>query len=170
ALARQALQQRRRLPQLAVLLLEGADVVVHRRRPHRVRIEHGAAPMNREAVAIDVDDVDVRGAEREALLEDPRPLVDEGVDAALEDFLVGDGAALDSPLLRGLGDERLDLGIGLRRAAALLVAIPARAGLLAEAPHLADAVREGRVAQPSVARGFLALADAPAHVESGHVA
>src|SRR6185369_554312 len=131
-----------------------------RRGAHGVRVEHGAAAMDGEAVAVDVDDVDIAGPEREAFLQDLGALVDEGVDAALEDLLVADRAALDAPLLGGLRDERFDLGIRHRRAAALLVAIPAGARLLAEAAHLADAVGDGGVAQAAVAGGLLALADA----------
>ena len=54
------------------------------------------------------------------------------------------GAMLDLGAV--LLDQRIDLGIGERRAIAGLVAIPALAGLLAEAAHFDDAVADARVA------------------------
>ena len=45
-----------------------------------VGVEHRAAAPGREAVAGQVDDVDVGGAQREALLEDARAFVDQRVD------------------------------------------------------------------------------------------
>ena len=46
-----------------MLLLEPADAIVHLFQSHRVRVPHRPAAVGREAVAVDVDDVDVHGAE-----------------------------------------------------------------------------------------------------------
>ena len=58
--------------------------------PNRIRVEHRPAAVDREAVAHQVHDVDVRGALRDLLLEDRGTLVDERVDEPVDDFLVVD--------------------------------------------------------------------------------
>src|SRR3569832_802103 len=52
-------------------------------RPNQVRPEHRPAAIDRPAVAVDPDDIDVRGAKRDAFLQDLRPLVDHRIEAAL---------------------------------------------------------------------------------------
>src|SRR5690606_5190714 len=69
----QLFQQRGRLPPGAQLLVEFADPCVHAIQADRVSIEHGAALMRREAVAIDIDDIDVAGALGNALFKDLCP-------------------------------------------------------------------------------------------------
>src|SRR5262245_6442498 len=77
-------EERRGLPHLShVALLEFLDGGQHLRQPHGVRVEHRPAAVGREAVAGEVDHVDVGGAQRDALLEDVRGFVDECVDQAL---------------------------------------------------------------------------------------
>ena len=49
-----------------------------------------AAAVPREAVAREIHDVDVRGAKRDALVEKLRALVDQRVDTALDDFVLGE--------------------------------------------------------------------------------
>mmetsp|Transcript_48779 Transcript_48779/g.130929 ORF Transcript_48779/g.130929 Transcript_48779/m.130929 type:complete len:400 (-) Transcript_48779:383-1582(-) len=84
----------------------------HLRQAHVVlREKHGTALRRREAVAEDVDDVDVRGALGEALLQDPEALVDEGEEQALDDLLIGDLASLVTLGLTDLRDLRDDLGV-----------------------------------------------------------
>src|SRR5690606_39773994 len=98
-------------------------------------VEHRTAPVDRPAVTVDPDDVDVRGPDRDAFLEDLGALVDHREDAALEDLLLGDLARL----LAGLGHEVADdlLGDGRRtRLAVLVVVVVAGAGLLATTIHL----------------------------------
>src|SRR3546814_1829769 len=51
--------------------------------------EHRPAPIDREAIAEKVDDVDVAGPDGDAFLEDFRPLVDQRIHAALDDLLIG---------------------------------------------------------------------------------
>jgi hypothetical protein len=80
------------------------------------------------------------GALRDAVFQHLGAFVDERVDAALDDLLVGDLAARDAGFARAVLDQRSHLGIGQRRAAAGFVAVEAGAGLLAEAAHLAQAI------------------------------
>src|SRR5215813_10956794 len=80
----QALEQRRRRPGLAVLRVEGRHVGVDLLEPDLVGVEHGPATVAREAVAVEVGDVDVARAKRDPLLEDSRALVDERPEAARE--------------------------------------------------------------------------------------
>ena len=96
----QPLQQRCRLPELAVLALEVADARVDLVQAHRVGVEHRPAAPGRKAVAVDVDQVDVGRALGNAFLEDLRAFVHQRVDRALDDLLVADRAALDAGLLR----------------------------------------------------------------------
>src|SRR6202795_3586777 len=77
ALLRQTLEQPRRRPGLAVAGVEGRHVGVDLLEPDLVGVEHGAPAVAREAVAVEVGDVDVARAERDTLLEDARPLVDK---------------------------------------------------------------------------------------------
>ena len=55
------------------------------------------------------------------------------------------------------------------RLAIVVVAVPARAGLLAEPAHLAEAVRDERPARAGVAELAQLLPHAPRDVEAGHV-
>jgi signal transduction histidine kinase/CheY-like chemotaxis protein len=125
--------------------------------------EHGAAAVDGPAVAVDPDDVDVAGPDGQALLEDLGRLVHHRVEQPLEDLLVGESPARDAGRLRDLGDDPLDLGVGMGRAIPTLVTVEAGSGLLAEAPHLAEPVGHR-------SPGAAGLADAPAHVEAGQVA
>src|SRR5438105_14458007 len=91
---------------------------------------HRTAPPGGEAVAVDVHDIDVARAQRNALLHDARALVDQRMQQPLENLLVGDAAPLDAELARDLLDERHHLGVGDARAA--FVTVVAAARLLAE--------------------------------------
>src|SRR5262249_19030917 len=139
-----------------------AKPVADIRKPDRVRIDHRAAAPDRPAVAIDPDDVDVPGPVGDALLEDARALVDHRVDHAFDDLLLVDRAPCDPEPARGFDDDRLDLGVGLRRARALFVDIVTLTGLLAEAAGFAEGVGDSGL-------GATGLADAPADVVAGKV-
>mmetsp|Transcript_130661 Transcript_130661/g.419034 ORF Transcript_130661/g.419034 Transcript_130661/m.419034 type:complete len:676 (+) Transcript_130661:390-2417(+) len=121
----------------------------HLRQAHVVlREKHGTALRRREAVAEDVDDVDIRGALGEALLQDSEALVDEGEEQALDDLLIGDLASLVALGLTDLRDLRDDLGVH-HLVAALVDEDAATRGadlgvgrLLAEAVVLAEPIRQ----------------------------
>src|SRR5438477_1440201 len=71
-------EERRRLPLRAlVALLEFLDRGEHAAEPHGVGIEHRPAAIGREAVTREIHHVDVRGAQRNAFLEDMRAFVGE---------------------------------------------------------------------------------------------
>src|ERR1041385_5333393 len=72
SLAGEAREERRRLPAFAMLAVECRHALVDLLQPDGVGVEHRAAPEAGEAVAGQVDDVDVRGAGREALFENLR--------------------------------------------------------------------------------------------------
>src|SRR5476651_1124027 len=173
AVLHQLLEQRGGFPERVA----GGVAVLHQgvvdgfQADHVVGPPHRAAAIDRPAVAVDPDDVDVERALGHLLLEDLGALVHHREQAALHDLLVGDGAAGDAELLRGLLDDLLDLGIGDRRAVGQIVLVVARAGLLAEAAELADRIGDvAGVAHVALFLVLLALADAPAHVVAGEVA
>ena len=66
-------------------------------------------------------------------------------------------------------DDGGDLGIGMRRAVALLVAIPAGAGLLSVAAHLRQAIGDRLLAEVRILRSAT-LAAGIADVETGEIA
>src|SRR5262249_14130826 len=134
------LEQWRGRPRLAVARVEARHVGEHLLEPDLIGVEHGAATIAREPVAVEVRDVDVAGPQGEAFLEDARALVDEGPQAALQDLVVAHLPTLYAALPRAGRDERLHFGIGLGHTASRVVAIPPRARLLAEASLLAEAV------------------------------
>src|SRR5712692_10351626 len=98
-------QEGSRLPDVALRLLPLLHPVADGLEPDLVRPEHRAAPVDRPAVAVDPDHVDVARADRELLLEDLRSLVHHRVEQALEDLLVRDRAALDGLLPGDLEDD-----------------------------------------------------------------
>src|SRR5580692_13081 len=101
---------------------------------------HRPAAIGREAVAVEPDHVDVAGAQRQPFLEDFGTLVDQRIKTALENFAVVDRPPRNAELGSRREDQGLDRVIGLRRALALFVAVPAGAGLLAEPSLLAQTV------------------------------
>ena len=146
-------QQARRRPALAVLLMPAGDLVVDLAHADAVGPEHQPAAIAREAEAVQPHHVDVAGAIRLALLEDPAGLVDRGEQQAAQDFLVGERALRHAHLGGDLPDDGGHLRIGMRRAVAFLVAIPAGAGLLAIAAHLHQSIGDRQLAVVRIRRG-----------------
>src|SRR5690606_34577139 len=128
----------------------------------RSSAEHG------EAVAGEVDDVDVGGAQGNALFQNAGAFVHQGIDAALDDFLVADLARSDAQFLAAFLDHAIDLGVGEGIPPARLIAVEASAGLLAEAAHFAQPVGDDHALHVRVL-GIVALADGPADVATGQV-
>ena len=86
----QAGQQRGRRPELGVVhgvLCEPLHRLHHVEETHGVGIAHGAAAPRLEAIARQVDRIDVGGSLRDPLVEDVRALVDEPQQATLHDLL-----------------------------------------------------------------------------------
>src|SRR5262245_3614238 len=165
----QSLQQRRRLPQLAVLFVELVDALVHFLQAYRVRIPHRAAAPGGVAVAVDVYDVNVNSPQRDAFFQYLCAFVDHRVLRAFDDLFFGNLAAFDPLLGRDLFDQRVNFGVG-NPVAVLVVFVPARAGLLAVATHLAQTIRDLRVTRAGLLQMRVLFANAPADVESGQIA
>src|SRR6185503_8184934 len=162
-------EQRRGLPLVPLVSLPeflhgGEDF----RKPDRVGVEHRPAAVGREAVAGEVDHVDVGGAQGDAFLEDGRAFVDQRVDQALYDLVVTDFSWGYFYFFSVLRNYFVDGGIGNRLAVAGFVLVEALAGLLTEAALLADAVGDPRIDE---VRALLvaALAHFPADVVARHV-
>ena len=122
---------------------------------------HRAAAVDRPAVAVDPDDVDVGRPDRDALLQNLRALVDHRVEAALEDLVAADLALVDALGGAEVGDDLLDLRVGRRGAGFRVVDVVAAAVLLAAPAGFAEDLAD-------VAGGRLLLV--PADVEAGEIA
>src|SRR6185369_3910078 len=119
-------EQGRGLPDLShVALAEFFDRGEHLGQAHGVGVEHRPAAVGREAVAGEVDHVDVGSAQRDAFLEDVGRLVHQRVDQPLDDFLVGNLPGLDVFLLPVVGNYLFDFGIRYRLAVGQVVLVPA---------------------------------------------
>src|SRR5258707_138403 len=172
AFGRQLRQQRGRLPEIGVVvgvLGEAVHGLDHVEQPDLTRVVHGAAAPDGEAIAGQVDHVDIARLAGDAVFQDVGAFVDQGEDQALDDFLIGDLARGDAQLLAVGLDHLVDQlgrdGIALAR----LVVVPARAGLLAEAAQLAQLVGRAAVLHVGALDGA-ALADGPADVVAGQIA
>src|SRR5215467_1961872 len=124
-------------------LVKFLDSCDHRTEANSVGVEHGAAAPRRESVAVEVHDVDVGRAQRDALTEQMSALVHQREDTAIHNFVAADGAPLDARLASGLLDQSGGFGIG-RGLTVFVILRPSTSGLLAEAPHLAQPVRDLR--------------------------
>src|SRR5712692_4530560 len=164
-------EQRRRLPEVRIAVRicgKTLHPAHHAIKPNRVGIEHRPAAEPREAIAGEVNHVDVRSAKGDAFLQDSRPLVHQCENGALDDFFIGDPARGHAYLLPVCGNQLLHRRIGNGVALSRLVAIPTGAGLLSEPAQLADPVgnpRELHLRLLNVA----ALADVPAHIVAGEI-
>ena len=86
ALSCQALKQRRRLPVFTVLPVEFGDAFVNVFQADRIRVPHRTSAMGGETVAIEINDVDIRSAQREAFFKNACTFVDQSVHAAVHNF------------------------------------------------------------------------------------
>src|SRR6516164_3554706 len=118
-------QQRGRGPAGAVLFLELPDPGVDCLQPDRVAIPHRPAAVGGEPVSVDVNDVDVAGPQGDALLQNSRTLVDEGVDGPLDDLIGSDFARRNAGFAGRLRGEPCGVRVRRRGAPASLVTVPA---------------------------------------------
>src|ERR1700730_5457076 len=96
ALLGETLQQWRGLPPIAEAPLKFADALVDLFQADGVGVPHRSTGIRGKAVAIEIDDVDVHGAKRDAFFEEARALVNQRVDAAIDDFLCENVALWDA--------------------------------------------------------------------------
>src|SRR5579862_2405275 len=165
---RELFQQGSRLPEFSVLPAEFAYAVVDVSQPDRIGIPHGPAAICRKTVAVEINNVDVDRAEREAFLENPCAFIDQGINAAVDD-LGGRNLTLRNPGLgRPLAYQRSDFGIA-HGAPIFIVAIPACRSFLTIAAHLAETIFSNGLAHAGFFEMAVFLADSPTDVETGEV-
>ena len=87
-----------------MLLLKFANALINFRQSHCVGIPHRTAAVGGESVTVEINDVDVDGAECVALFENSRAFVDERIGAAIDDLIGGDLALRDTCLRAPLSD------------------------------------------------------------------
>ncbi|MNR25754.1 hypothetical protein D3C85_1429200 [compost metagenome] len=128
---------------------------------------HRAVLVGGEAVAVEVDQVDVVAAGGDVLFEDLRAFVDQGQQAAFEDFLLTDAAALVTEAFGLALHQRVHFRIVFGLAAARGIDVVALAGFLAEAALFAQAVVHLHLGHVLALAGQ--LAGAPFQVDADHV-
>src|SRR4051794_1236212 len=162
-------QKRRRFPLGSLIaFLKGLDGSHNFVESYCVRVEHRPAAVRREAIAGEVDHVDVGSAQGDAFFEDVGAFVDQRVDQALYDLFVRNFSFGNFYFRPVSVEELVDLRVRDRLAVAGFVFIEAFAGFLAEAALLADAVGDFRVDEVG-ALLIAALPDLPADVVACHV-
>src|SRR5258708_7055821 len=169
ALPSELLQKRCGRPNFAVLLLEFTDSFIDCFQSDRVRIPHGTAAMGRESVAVQINDIDIDGAQRIALFKDTRAFVDERVEAALDDFFSRDLALRNSRFGGPLPHQLSHFGVG-KGMPLVVILVPAGAGFLSIAPKLAKIIFSERLANAWLLQVTVFLADAPSNIETREVA
>src|SRR5579864_2520485 len=162
----QPLEKRRGSPARAMRRGKPLHRLHHGRQSRLLRPVHRTSAPRGEAVAVDIYDVDIAGAQGDSFLEDLRALVDERMQQPIEDLFIGDGTALDPELARDLLDEGDDCRVA--DASASLVAVEALAGFLAE-PAIGDQPLENR-REALIGREPAPLADEEADIVAGKVA
>src|SRR5207248_935277 len=135
ALVSEPLQQRRGLPPCAVLLMKLADTFINICQAHGVRVPHRPAPISGKAITMEINNVDIHGTQRIPVLENTRAFVNERIDAALDDFFLGNFSLRDARLLCPFMNQLGNYGIG-RTFAVFIVFIPACSRLLTEPAEL----------------------------------
>src|ERR1051326_1518560 len=159
----QTLEQRRRLPEFTVLFMKFANAIVNFFQADRVCIPHGAATMRREAITGEIDDVDIDGAQRVAFFKNTRAFIDQRIDKAIDNLFFRDRVLLNTSFSRPLANILFYRGIK-NGTAILIIFVPACAGFLTIAPHLAETILRQRLANTRFFQVLKFFANAPAHV------
>ena len=79
-----------------MLFFELGDSGENLGKAYRIGIEHRAAAPGREAVAIDVSDINIDSTLGDAFCQNTRAFVDQAVDTAFYDFFIRNGAAFNA--------------------------------------------------------------------------
>src|SRR6266704_1718617 len=168
ALLGELLQERRRRPDFTVLLLEFADSLVDGFQANGVRIPHGTTAIGRKSVAVQVNDVNIDGAQGIALFEDSSAFVHERIEAAIDNFFSGDlplgNPCLGGPLPYQLSHFRIGKGTPL-----FVIFVPADAGFLPITPQLAKFVFGERLTNTGLLQMTIFFADTPADIETREI-
>src|SRR5215470_5787366 len=152
-----------------MLAMEFADAFINLFHSDSIRIPHRPATVSREAVAVDVNDVNVHGAQGEAFLEYARAFVDQRIDATLHDLVTRDLSLGNSGFSSAFAHQFRNFRIGNQPPLGI-VFIPARASLLAVAALLAQVVFSDRLAHSGFLQMTIFLSNSPADIESGKIA
>ena len=130
---------------------------------------HGPAAKHGEAIAAEIDHIEVRGACRNPFFQQTRALVDQRQHATRNDFLIAERTRAHAQLAAVRFDQGRHLGIGNRVTPARFVAIPALADLLAEAAEFTQTI--GQLGIEHLRPLDVApLADRPTDVIAGQIA
>src|SRR5262249_13779920 len=122
----------------------------------------------RKPIAVEVDDVDIRGAGGNALVQNLCSLVDQGIHQASDDLIIRDRTPRQLQRTRMLDDQLVYRTRWIGRPIAGSVVVPARATLLAESSSLTQQVAGRGVPEVRVFHQA-ALADRPPDVVAGKV-
>src|SRR5580700_6161459 len=133
------LQQRRRRPEVSVLLPDLLNPRIDLLQTDGIGVPHRPTTISGESVAIDINDVDVDGPQRVAFLQNPRAFVHQRVDDAVDDLFIGNRARCYTGVLARLPDQAVDFRI-VHRLAVGIVFIPAGASLLPVLSLLAETI------------------------------
>src|SRR5579863_3932834 len=125
--------------------------------------------MGGETVAVEVNDVDIDGAQSKTLFQNAGAFVDERVDTTIDDLFLGDFSLWNASRCSPFANELRNFRIG-NGAAVLVVFIPACASFLAVAAHLAEVVAGKCLANSLLLQVAIFLANAPANVKTGQIA
>src|ERR1700740_1847002 len=149
-------------------LMKFANAIVDFFQADRIRVPHGAAAISGKPIPVEINDVDVYGAQGVALFQDSRAFIYERVDQAIHNFVLADLALWDARFCGPLAHELRDFWIW-DRAAIFVVFVPTRAGLLPIASHLAKTISCKRLADARFLQMPILLADAPADIQAREV-
>src|SRR6266702_5040747 len=168
ALLGELLQERCRRPDFTVLLLEFADSLVDGFQANGVRKPQGTTAIGRKSVAVQVNDVNIDGAQGIALFEDSSAFVHERIEAAIDNFFSGDlplgNPCLGGPLRYQLSHFRIGKGTPL-----FVIFVPADAGFLPITPQLAKFVFGERLTNTGLLQMTIFFADTPADIETREI-
>src|SRR5262249_16031231 len=152
-----------------MLAMKFADAIINILQPDRIRVPHWPATISREAVTVDIDNVDVHGTQREAFLKNARAFVDQRIDAAFHDLLASDLSLRNSGFSSALAHQFRNLGIGNGPALGI-VFVPAGSSLVAVAALLAQAVFSDRLPHTGFFQMAIFLTNSPAHIQASKIA
>src|SRR5580704_3214793 len=152
-----------------MLLVKFFNAIVDFSEAHGVGVPHWSAAMGRKAVAVEIDNVNVDGAQGVTFLENAGAFIDQRVDAAIDDFFFANlslgYASFGRPFSYQPGDFRVRNG-----AAVFVIFVPASPGFLAITAHLAETVSGKSLAYSGLLQVAIFFADSPADIETREIA
>ncbi len=119
----------------------------HRVEPDVIGVVHWPATPGREAITVDVHDIDIARTLRNAFLDNFHALIDQRINEPIDDFLGIDVAPQNAERLGLALDDHLNFRIGCFRSRVRVIPIKSSAAFLSEMPgldeHICNAVRPG---------------------------